>query len=126
MIFKTLFTCSHSCFIFQPNQIGMTWQYSIEWHDTSSLLLDSSRKSIVMVTSKPRSQSEKELIRVEAWVTGNDPLSRVLAAQVLRGDSPVIGAKVMATITLESTSNGSIVTLPPIRLHDNGFGGKHS
>ena len=54
-----------------------------------------------------------------------DPAKIILAAQVLKGDSPVIGAKVMATVTLESTNNGTVVTLPPIRLHDNGYGGKN-
>ena len=121
----------------------MTWQYTIEWHDTSrSLIADNSKsgghtsglinsnsKSIVMVGSKPRSQSEKQLISVQAWTSNStaehgDPAKIILSAQVLKGDSPVIGAKVMATVTLESTNNGTVVTLPPIRLHDNGYGGK--
>ena len=118
----------------------MTWQYTIEWHDTSASSnnnrqshpnLNSNRKSIVMVSSKPRSQSEKQLISVRAWTsslksggeTGSNPV--ILAAQVFKGDSAVIGAKVMATVTLESTNNGTVVTLPPIRLHDNGYGGKN-
>ncbi len=106
----------------------MTWQYTIEWHETSSSSIDTSRKSIVMVTSKPRSQFEDQLISVRAWTSvlheNSSPFELVLAAQVLKGDSPVIGAKVMATVTLESTNNDSVVTLPPIRLHDNGYGGK--
>ena len=121
----------------------MTWQYTIEWHDTSrSLIADNSKighhglinsnsKSIVMVASKPRSQSEKQLISVQAWTSNStaehgDPAKIILSAQVLKGDSPVIGAKVMATVTLESTNNGTVVTLPPIRLHDNGYGGKNT
>ena len=55
----------------------MTWQYTIEWHDTSSSNsgnsgqagINSNSKSIVMVSSKPRSQSEKQLISVKAWTT---------------------------------------------------------
>lgn len=110
--------------LLQPNQIGMTWQYTIEWHDTGA-----NRKSIVVVTSKPRSQSEASLISIKAWTSAlfeDDPAKIVLYAQVLRGDSPVIGAKVMASVVLESTNNGSVVTLSPVRLHDNGYGGKKS
>lgn len=102
----------------------MTWQYTIEWHDTGA-----NRKSIVVVTSKPRSQSEASLISIKAWTSAlfeDDPAKIVLYAQVLRGDSPVIGAKVMASVVLESTNNGSVVTLSPVRLHDNGYGGKKS
>ena len=112
----------------------MTWQYTIEWHDTStggkSGIIISNRKSIVMVTSKPRSKKESNLITVKAWTTQSsdanddaDPAKIAVHAQVLRGDSPVIGAKVMASVTLESTNNGSLVTLSPVRLHDNGYGG---
>jgi hypothetical protein len=110
----------------------MTWQYTIEWH---SIVGSSNRKSIVVVNSKPRSQMEKTLITLQTW-TSSLPKSLnngtqmdhhhhvVLYAQVLRGDSPVIGARVMASVTLESTNNGSVVTLSPVRLHDNGYGGE--
>ena len=57
----------------------MTWQYTIEWHDTSTgsnsvqqAGINSNSKSIVMVSSKPRSQSEKQLISVKAWTTEID------------------------------------------------------
>ena len=112
----------------QPNQIGMTWQYTIEWHDTSSHGINSHRKSIVVVTSKPRSQSEKQLIQIKTWTSkpemAENPAEIVLFARVMRGDSPVIGAKVMASVSLESTNNASVVTLSPVRLHDNGYGGE--
>ena len=98
----------------------MTWQYTIEWHGSAL----ANRKSIVIVTSKPRSQSEDTLIKVKTWTSQTSPI--VLFAQVLRGDSPVIGAKVMASVTLESSNNDSLVTLSPVRLHDNGYGGKIS
>ncbi len=61
----------------------MTWQYNIEWHGNGAaggsgssaglLGLGSNglRKSIVVVTSKPRSQLEDSLITVSAW-TKND------------------------------------------------------
>ena len=126
----------------------MTWQYTIEWHDTSSHGINSHRKSIVVVTSKPRSQSEKQLIQIKTWTSSsttdsspnddndkmmagnsnsnnnNNPAEIVLFAQVMRGDSPVIGAKVMASVSFESTNNASVVTLSPVRLHDNGYGGE--
>lgn len=37
----------------------------------------------------------------------------------------MIGAKVMASVRLESSNNDSLVTLSPVRLHDNGYGGKN-
>ena len=109
-------------FLFQPNQIGMTWQYSIEWHTTHS----NRNESTVMVTSKPRSQSEADLISVKAWTSRgkqSENAKIVLYAQVLRGDSPIIGAKVLANVKLESIKNGTVEHLPSIRLQDNGYGG---
>ena len=110
----------------------MTWQYSIEWHSTHS----NRNESIVVVTSKPRSQSEKDLIRVKAWTSSqkhpenakshhSETAKIVLFVQVLRGDSPIIGAKVVAAIKLESmTNNGTTVEyLPSVNLQDNGYGG---
>ena len=89
-----------------------------------------------MVTSKPRSQSEKDLIRVKAWTSSqkhpenakshhSETAKIVLFVQVLRGDSPIIGAKAMAAIKLESmTNNGTTVEyLPSVNLQDNGYGG---
>ena len=154
-IIHSSLTLSH--LFLQPNQIGMTWQYTIEWHDTSSHGINSHRKSIVVVTSKPRSQSEKQLIQIKTWTSSstasssfsshnddndkimagksntdttnndnnNNPAEIVLFAQVMRGDSPVIGAKVMASVSFESTNNASVVTLSPVRLHDNGYGGEN-
>ena len=109
----------------------MTWQYSIEWHSTRS----NRNESIVVVTSKPRSQSEKDLIRVKTWTSSqkhsenaenySETARIVLFVQVLRGDSPIIGAKVVAAIKLESmTNNGTTVEyLPSVNLQDNGYGG---
>ena len=125
-IFEDLF-CNSKIMVnllLQPNQIGMTWQYTIEWHSGQvSALSNSNRKSIVIVTSKPRSQTESTLIKVKTWTSQQ---SNILFAQVLRGDSPVIGAKVMASVMLESSNNDSLVTLSPVRLHDNGYGGKNT
>ena len=109
----------------------MTWQYSIEWHSTHS----NRNESIVVVTSKPRSQSEKDLIRVKAWTSSqkhsenaenhSETARIVLFVQVLRGDSPIIGAKVVAAIKLESIKNNgtTVEYLPSVNLQDNGYGG---
>merc|ERR1712223_926015 len=70
--FKTInFPAGQSPPFSAPNQIGMTWQYTIEWHDTSSHGINSHRKSIVVVTSKPRSQSEKQLIQIKTWTSSS-------------------------------------------------------
>ena len=37
----------------------------------------------------------------------------------------MIGAKVMASVRLESSNNDSLVTLSPVRLHDIGYGDKN-
>ena len=141
-------------FLFQPHQIGMTWQYTIEWHqsrDASDIASDivkssdttkSNRKNIVTVTSKPRSQMESSLITVTTWTSNSivnttrlesinnatlpdgdleQPLS--VFAQVLRGGSPILGARVMLTVEIE-LGNGSVVLLSPVQLSDDGFGGK--
>ena len=49
------------------------------------------------------------------------PLS--VFAQVLRGGSPIVGARVMLTVEIE-LANGSVVLLSPVQLSDDGFGGK--
>ena len=51
-----------------------------------------------------------------------EPLS--VFAQVLRGGSPVLGARVLMTVEIEQ-SNGSVQTLSPVPLSDDGFGGKN-
>merc|ERR1711892_1046107 len=49
------------------NQVKRKWHYSIEWSLTGS----KTRKSIVPVTSKPRTSDENQLVRVTSW-TGRD------------------------------------------------------
>ena len=131
---------SHYCkSFFQIKQIGMTWQYTIEWHDSQVHATSSGgihatssnhkTSSIVMVTSKPKSKLEQDLIRVKAWTSKNaknfeNPAKIVLYAQILKGDSPIIGARVSSDITFESKFNGSIRSMPSLTLIDNGFGGK--
>ena len=72
-----------------------------------------------MVTSKPRSQSESQLIRVKSW-TNQD---QVLFVKVLRGANAIIGAKVSATMTLAFNPNGTKFTsIKPLPMYDNGYG----
>ena len=51
-----------------------------------------------------------------------EPLA--IYTQVLRGASPILKAKVMLTIEVEQ-ANGSIVTLPALKLNDDGYGGNN-
>ena len=124
----------------------MTWQYTIEWHQPRDATSDAdapkrdvaSRKNIVMVTSKPRSQMESSLITVATWTSltslnksdeNNSTFQvddfRPLAvfAQVLKGSNPVVGGRVMMTVEIE-LGNGSAVALPPVQLFDDGYGGE--
>ena len=113
--------------IFQPAQMGMNWRYSIEWFPTSSR----TRKSIVIVTSKPRTRDESELVSVKVWtdrdqdgdrkITGEKPLA--IFASVSKGGAPVIEAKVTLDVEVEN-ENGTIFALLPIHLLDNGLGGE--
>lgn len=100
----------------QPNQIGMTWKYTIEWHNLPNHG-NANPKSIVMVTSKSRSQSESHLISVKSWLDDT-----TLYVQVLRGDKAIVDAQVSAVVTIELATNGSQIKLPSVQLVDNGFG----
>ena len=110
----------YSCFLLQPNQIGMTWKYTIEWHTITNHGTNPNPQSIVMVTSKPRSKSESQLISIKSWINNEN---QVLFAQVLRGKNAIIGAKVTATMTLAFGLNETNWNLSkPMPLYDNGFG----
>ncbi len=93
----------------------MTWKYIIEWHNLPSNQV--SHHSIVMVTSKSRSQAESHLIKIKAWLDDTS-----LYTQVLKGDNPIINAKVQASVSLELSSNGTKLNLGHWPLYDNGFG----
>lgn len=108
-----------------PAQMGMNWRYSIEWFPTSSR----TRKSIVIVTSKPRTREESELVSVKVWtnrdqdddtkITGDKPLA--IFASVTMGGGAVIDADVTLEVEVEN-ENGTIFALSPFRLLDNGLG----
>jgi hypothetical protein len=114
---------------------------------------NNNRKNIVTVTSKPRSQMESSLITISTWtssssnstmmMTNSSSSSRMevdnstmkvvedeeeyqplaVFVQVLRGGSPILGARVMMNVEVE-LGNGSVVALAPVQLSDDGFGGE--
>lgn len=104
-----------------PNQLGRNWYYSIKWSQTGS----QTRKSIVTVTSKPRTRDENQLVWVNSWTThdrvidGSEPVA--VFAQVHLGSSPVINASVLLDVEVEN-ENGTIFALLPISMQDNGRG----
>ena len=128
--------------ILQLHQIGNSWQYDIKWH------LDTNRdenhiggseelkQSIVVVTSKPRQQSDRGLIQVDSWtshdgmdassnastVAANKPFA--IYVKVQRDSSPVLGAKVTAQLEVLHI-NGSTLQFAPLELLDDGFAGKN-
>ena len=109
-------------FFFQPNQLGRKWYYSIKWSQTGS----QTRKTIVTVNSKPRTQDEHQLVWVNSWTTHDrvidvsEPVA--VFAQVHLGSSPVINASVLLDVEVEN-ENGTIFALLPISMQDNGRGG---
>ena len=109
-------------FLFQPNQLGRKWYYSIKWSQTGS----QTRKTIVTVNSKPRTQDEHQLVRVNSWTThdqvigGSEPVA--VFAKVHLGSSPVINASVLLDVEVEN-ENGTIFALLQISMQDNGRGG---
>lgn len=136
-------------FNFQPQQIGMSWQYVIEWHrgpksyfestsqeavvGAASLPAAAGSKNVVVVTSKPRTQTEHELISVESWTNfdhvratstnGTKGGHLAIYAKLQRGNSPIQGARVTASLVVQHI-NGSHLQFEPLELDDNGYGGR--
>jgi len=112
---------------------------------------NNNRKNIVTVTSKPRSQMESSLITISTWTSSSSNSMMMMTnsssrmevdnstmkvvedeeeyqplavfVQVLRGGSPILGARVMMNVEVE-LGNGSVVALAPVQLSDDGFGGE--
>ncbi len=108
----------------QSAHLGKKWTYAVEWIPGVS-----ARKSIVVVTSRPRSRDANQLLTVRAWTDrdataaegeSSEPV-RVFA-QVLKGRRPVVRARVRAEVQVE-TENGTLITILPLHLLDNGDGG---
>lgn len=108
----------------------MTWQYTIEWSSGGGSDANHNKKNIAIVTSKPRSQKDGNIISVSAWTnlddnaTNETSIPLAIYAKVSRGDGPVVDARVSVIVTIEQT-NGSVITMSPIRLLDNGYGGEN-
>ncbi len=112
----------------QSAHLGKKWTYAVEWIPGVS-----ARKSIVVVTSRPRSRDANQLLTVRAW-TDRDATAAAAAegeessepvrvfAQVLKGRRPVVRARVRAEVQVE-TENGTLITILPLHLLDNGDGG---
>ena len=105
----------------------MEWKYNIEWHNgrissnKNSNFVNS--KSIVIVTSKSRSQREDSLLKIETWVGTNSNNGTNAYARVTRGQNgdPVVAAEVKLEVQIGPNSH---LKLAPIRMVDNGHGGK--
>ena len=107
----------------------MNWQYEIDWFPTRSV----TRKSIVTITSRPRSRDEIDLVSVKVWtdrdgvgdgqIRGVKPLA--IFTSVTIGRRPVIGARVACDVQVEN-ENGTIYALLPFQLLDNGLGGENA
>lgn len=95
----------------------MTWKYTIEWHNLPNHGANPDPKSIVMVTSKSRSQSESHLINVKSWLS-----SEAIFVQVSYGDNALVGANVQVSANVELSKNGSKIFLSSMQLSDNGYG----
>jgi hypothetical protein len=103
--------------------LGKKWLYAVEWIPGPT-----SRKSIAVLTSKPRSRDQNQLLTVRAWTdrdanaaADNEPV-RVFA-QVLKGRRPVLRARVAAQVEVEM-ENGTRITILPLHMLDNGDGGE--
>ena len=111
----------------QPAHLGKQWSYAIEWIPGQT-----ARKSIAILTSRPRSRDENQLIAIRSWTdrdnvvvsaspsANNDAVT--VFAQVLKGRRPVLGARVVVKVEVEA-DNGTVVTILPLHLLDNGDGG---
>ena len=106
-------------------QLGRPWRYAILWSRSTSACV---RKSLVTVTSKPRSKRKRDRIRIAIWTSDNVldsaqtsfPLATVVV-RVLVGKRPVLNA----TVALDGTvrlQNGSTFDLPQLALLDDGRG----
>jgi hypothetical protein len=117
--------------LLQSAHLGKKWTYAVEWIPGVS-----ARKSIVVVTSRPRSRDASQLLTVRTW-TDRDAAAAAAAAaaaegessepvrvfaQVLKGRRPVVRARVRAEVQVE-TENGTLITILPLHLLDNGDGG---
>ena len=102
----------------------MTWQYTIDWISGGIGSGGTLSKNVVVVSSKPRSRRESDLILVDAWtseVDGKNGTSDISAfVRVTRGGMPVLGARVRMEV--DKVDEGTTVFVA--EMLDDGFGGK--
>ena len=107
----------------QPHQIGTTWQYTIDWMPGGTGNGGAFSKNVVVVSSKPRSRSESDLIVVDAWTSeanGRNRSQVSVFVRVTRGGMPVLGARVRMEVT--RAEKGATVFVADML--DDGFGGE--
>ena len=101
----------------------MTWQYTIDWIPGGIGSGGTFSKNVVVVSSKPRSRSESDLILVDAWtseVDGKNGSDVSAFVRVTRGGMPVLGARVRMEVG--KVDEGTTVFVADML--DDGFGGK--
>jgi len=95
------------------------WNYTINWYPHVGPI----RKSLIRVNSIQNMFIE-DIISVKVW-TNESPMEELkpigIFAQVKKGNSPVINARVVLDIEVEN-ENGSILLLPLVALGDDGLG----
>ena len=101
----------------------MTWQYTIDWIPGGVGSGGALSKNVVVVTSKPRSRTESDLLLVDAWtseVDGKNGSDVSAFVRVTRGGMPVLGARVRMEVG--KVDDGTTVFVADML--DDGFGGK--
>ena len=109
----------------------MTWKYSIKWHNSHAKKKTETPTSIVLVTSKPRSRDEEDLINIRSWANGNSSgyfssLPVTIYVSVTKGDWPVLDARVTLKISVQDNKTNNIVKMKPVEMLDDGYGGKEA
>ena len=99
---------------------GRRWKYRVEWFASSKKMA----KTILSVTSGV-DPGEEQLV-VSSWVAGIgwcDAFQHVrVLARIRRGNRRVVGARsVIASIEVEM-ENGTVISLPPLEMVDDGEG----
>ena len=84
-----------------------------------------------MVTSKPKTTDKDQLVKVKVWTSHEHPQSEIwdshlplaVYAEVMIGHYPVVNASAFLHVEM-TNNNGTIFSMLPIQMFDNGYGGK--
>ena len=107
----------------QPEKLGTTWQYIIEWYPGGG----SNQQSLVKLTSQPR-YGEDDIV-LHLWTNSHSQTSDIVTsqhplaiyAQILKGTRNVLEAHLDVTVTVtKPDGTGNTINL---RLKDDGSGG---